>query len=869
MLRRLRLDPCWLYGGIYALYLACPYHLLNGYMGPLFDRRAIFAVLGMLLGCALHRAWLNRTDPQSFSSICRSSLFNGALLVLSIITVGVEFLDYPMYLAGDVESSAFLFQVPSFASIVTWYVLDIEPYVVLLGASFSVFGFLCSHDAAYGPSADSPGIFAAAPVDFIAWAPAISIVLGIAVRLAWTVFLPPTFGSSGSLEVILSGCVSIVLALALSLLFLDLDRATFVSLRCVAESKFYGRISYAQMLVFCMSSGQLIATVVMRYAYDRIAGLATLLVLLALLAVILLRVRRSASAGEQDGSNATSQITDLLRERYGLSPREALFASGVLLGKSGKEIALDYEVKPGTVRSTLFRTYQKMGVHGERELRDQLMLDETIRGLLDCASQSSLTCDEASSPHEHGRELGFISRLLESAGIILCLHASLYVLFPVQIVGGLWGVGQLPLVGVVLALIGTGLFGVAFEVVQGLGFCSRNLPSDMGKIGLIGRVLGAFIILAAVAFCLSYTHGGELVHALGSCSDIVSVVSYSLVAIMALALVSHVLGSWNRISAIQIAVSFALWAIFSRFEAWGLVLVEAALGILFLSFARVEGGFARYGEPSGKSDRLSGVVAYEVALCSLFAFCFEEWWRTLGQQSYLIASIPLFVSLAAAYLVSYRRWLVPSASVPVACIACLFTIMVQVAFGEPLFSMLPCSLIVLFVFLGGMGLGRMSHVSRFFAGCVMAGSLIVVNKIQDFAVHPPSMIGSLFGSGENFSVAVGAVLSVMSLFAGVFFWHFAREAWEMRESHAFDIGSSSEESGVIRRQKALLVSRGLSDVQTEIMLLTARGETARNISDRVCYSPATVKALRTASYRQLRVRDRAGLIKLMSQVDDM
>ena len=38
-------------------------------------------------------------------------------MVLSIITVGVEFLDYPMYLAGDVESSAFLFQVPSLSLI--------------------------------------------------------------------------------------------------------------------------------------------------------------------------------------------------------------------------------------------------------------------------------------------------------------------------------------------------------------------------------------------------------------------------------------------------------------------------------------------------------------------------------------------------------------------------------------------------------------------------------------------------------------------------------------------------------------------------------------------------------------------------------
>lgn len=872
MYSSLKSDSYWLYGGICALYLICPYHVLNGYMGPLFDRRAVFAVLGLLAGCALHRVWLNRTDPQSFYAICDTGLFKVILAVLSICTVGIELLDFPIYLAGDVESQTLAFLVPALASQVSWYALNAEPYVVFLGAALAAFGFLCSHDSIDDPAPNSPTILDAESVNHIAWMPGVSIVIGISMRLAWTVFMPPTFGAAVSFTGILTGFVSLLLSFALSFIFLALDRVSFVSLRRIVEGKYYGRTSYVQMLVVCMCSGQLITTVAIRYAYNHIAGVAVLLISLTLLAFFILRCRGRAPMEDQDETPAAGQIKDLLERRYELSPREALFASGVLLGKTGKEIACEFDVRPGTVRSTLFRAYQKLGVHGERELSELLGRDRELGELLKCVLRSNPACDAASTLSlEDGRAHGRAVKLMESAGTVLFLCAALHVLFPVWIVGGVWGIGQLPLVGISLGLIGTGLLGVAFEVVQGLGigFCLQGSSRGVKRIRPMLLGLFGFSTLAAIAFCLSFINKGRLVYTLGSYSDVVTIGSYGLVAIVTLFLVDSMLASWSRISAIQMAASLVLWSVFARFETGALVFIEGALGLLMLLPFHAQGSFACYEKVENKARRPGGDAVYEVALCSLFALCFEEWWRFLGQPSFLFASFSLFVSIAVSYLLSFRRWFVVSASSPMVIVACSLIAAVHAVFGEPLFAWLPCSLLLLCILFGSLGLRRVSYMSRFCAGCVLVGSLIAVNKVQDYAVNPSPLINAAFASGDSLVVVVGTVLSIMCLFAGALFWRIAREAWEMRESQAFDTNDATDAGGATRRQRALLVSRGLSDVQTEIMLLTARGETARDISDRVCYSPATVKALRTASYRQLQIGDRACLIKLLSQVDDV
>lgn len=511
MLSCLSFDRCWLYGGVCALYLICPYHLLNGYMGPLFDRRAIFAVLGLLAGCALHRVWLNRMDTRSFSAPCDSRLFKGALFVLTACTVGIELLDYPMYLSGDVESQTLVFLAPSVVAYVTWYVLNAEPYVILAGAALAAFGFLCSHDSIDDSSCNSIAVSSQAVLDALEWIPGMAIVIGIAMRLAWTIFQVPVLGAATSLAVVLTGCVAPLLSAVVFLIYLAFDRISFVSLRGVIESKYYARISYVQMLVGFVCSGQLIASVVMRYAYNHIACVITLLILLTLLFVLFLRMRAGGPIEDQDEVSVVEQIKDLLERRYGFSPREALFASEVLMGKTGKEIAYEHDVRPGTVRSTLYRAYQKLGVHGERELGERLNGDSELAVLLNRESLPSFARDgENMPPLEGGQAYGRVARLMESAGTVLLLCASLYVLLPAGTMRGTWGVGQLPVVGISIGLIGTGLLGVAFEFARDLRarLGSINPTSEVEKNGLFEAFLFRVICLTAIALCLSYIENG-------------------------------------------------------------------------------------------------------------------------------------------------------------------------------------------------------------------------------------------------------------------------------------------------------------------------------------------------------------------------
>ena len=71
------------------------------------------------------------------------------------------------------------------------------------------------------------------------------------------------------------------------------------------------------------------------------------------------------------------------------------------------------------------------------------------------------------------------------------------------------------------------------------------------------------------------------------------------------------------------------------------------------------------------------------------------------------------------------------------------------------------------------------------------------------------------------------------------------------------------------RQLALLTSRSLSDVQSQILLMTAEGATTKTIAEDVGYAASTVQALRSASYRQLKIKNKAELISLLSQVDNV
>lgn len=144
---------------------------------------------------------------------------------------------------------------------------------------------------------------------------------------------------------------------------------------------------------------------------------------------------------------------------------------------------------------------------------------------------------------------------------------------------------------------------------------------------------------------------------------------------------------------------------------------------------------------------------------------------------------------------------------------------------------------------------------------------VLLNMVQDLTVFKPLFLASLLGHSSAVNVVVATVVVCWS--APMFVTHIAlaRSVEDEKAVLEYRANGSTETARV--RQLALLMSRSLSDVQSQILLMTAEGATTKAIAEDVGYAASTVQALRSASYRQLRIKNKAELISLLSQVDNV
>lgn len=145
--------------------------------------------------------------------------------------------------------------------------------------------------------------------------------------------------------------------------------------------------------------------------------------------------------------------------------------------------------------------------------------------------------------------------------------------------------------------------------------------------------------------------------------------------------------------------------------------------------------------------------------------------------------------------------------------------------------------------------------------------VVLLNMAQDLTVFEPLFLASLLGQSSAVNVVVATVIVCWS--APMFVTHIAlaRSVEDEKAVLEYRANGSTETARV--RQLALLMSRSLSDVQSQILLMTAEGATTKTIAEDVGYAVSTVQALRSASYRQLRIKNKAELISLLSQVDNV
>lgn len=145
--------------------------------------------------------------------------------------------------------------------------------------------------------------------------------------------------------------------------------------------------------------------------------------------------------------------------------------------------------------------------------------------------------------------------------------------------------------------------------------------------------------------------------------------------------------------------------------------------------------------------------------------------------------------------------------------------------------------------------------------------VVLLNMVQDLTVFKPLFLASLLGHSSAVNVVVATVIVCWSVPIFVTHIALARSVEDEKAVLEYRANGSTETARV--RQLALLMSRSLSNVQSQILLMTAEGATTKAIAEDVGYAASTVQALRSASYRQLRIKNKAELISLLSQVDNV
>lgn len=152
-------------------------------------------------------------------------------------------------------------------------------------------------------------------------------------------------------------------------------------------------------------------------------------------------------------------------------------------------------------------------------------------------------------------------------------------------------------------------------------------------------------------------------------------------------------------------------------------------------------------------------------------------------------------------------------------------------------------------------------------GATAPAWVVLLNMVQDLMVFEPLFLASLLGQSMALNVVVATVIVCWSVPIFVTHIALARSVEDEKAVLEYRANGSTETARV--RQLALLTSRSLSDVQSQILLMTAEGATTKAIADDVGYAASTVQALRSASYRQLKIKNKAELISLLSQVDNV
>lgn len=162
-------------------------------------------------------------------------------------------------------------------------------------------------------------------------------------------------------------------------------------------------------------------------------------------------------------------------------------------------------------------------------------------------------------------------------------------------------------------------------------------------------------------------------------------------------------------------------------------------------------------------------------------------------------------------------------------------------------------MLLTYIVLGSCPQRKMLGVWMLCFGATAPVWVVLLSMAQDLMVFEPLFLASLLGHSSAVNVVVATVVVCWSVPMFVTHIALAHSVENERAVLEYRANGSTETARV--RQLALLTSRSLSDVQSQILLMTAEGATTKAIAEDVGYAASTVQALRSASYRQLRIKN--------------
>lgn len=297
-----------------------------------------------------------------------------------------------------------------------------------------------------------------------------------------------------------------------------------------------------------------------------------------------------------------------------------------------------------------------------------------------------------------------------------------------------------------------------------------------------------------------------------------------------------------------------------------------ALGLgLFLSLRYTGGKPNRKAalDRAGEAIGLGSPCVWAILSAVEWSFVYIAAWRCIRDP--LMAAPVLFCGIAsmASFAVKLRPFKVHAhtrAIVPLVSMG-MVALIYAVARGRIHGFAVLTGMLLTYIVLRSCPQRKMLGVWMLCFGVTAPVWVVLLNMVQDLTVFKPLFLASLLGHSSAVNVVVATVIVCWSVPIFVTHIALARSVEDEKAVLEYRANGSTETARV--RQLALLMSRSLSNVQSQILLMTAEGATTKAIAEDVGYAASTVQALRSASYRQLRIKNKAELISLLSQVDNV